>query len=475
MNFNELRLTMPIVRAVADLGYTTPTPIQIQAIPEILAGRDVMGCAQTGTGKTCAFALPILQRLSESKPQNNQLNKRRGLSKRTLRALILCPTRELASQIFDSFKSYGRNLPLKHAVVYGGVNQMSQVRALREGVDVLIATPGRLFDLIRQGYIDLCTIETLVLDEADRMLDMGFINDIRKIIEMIPSNRQTLLFSATISPDIHKLASSILKNPVCLETTPEFTTVDTITQQVYMVDRKNKPLLLERLLEKVEVGRALVFTRTKHGADALTKILRRLAINVEAIHGNKTQNARTRAMNRFKSGSTTVLIATDIASRGIDVDDITHVVNFDMPIDPETYVHRIGRTARAGASGIAVSFCDHNEIRILQTIERRTRNKLSVADDNADLTFKATDTLHRDIPTGKSKSNGRSRMSKTSGRNRNSNTNTNTNLSGSAGKPNNGGGNPGKSKNFKTTRKSNNNSGNWKTNTRGQSGKSRGR
>ena len=388
MSFQELRLAKPIVRAVAAQGYSTPTPIQALAIPETLAGRDVLGCAQTGTGKTCAFALPILHRLAGELSENGK-PLRRPAHGRAPRALVLCPTRELASQIFDSFCTYGRNLKLRHTVVFGGVNQFKQVRALRAGVDVLVATPGRLLDLINQGHIDLREIEVLVLDEADRMLDMGFINDIRMIVEMIPVNRQTLFFFATVSQEIHRLADSMLRDPFKVETAPEATTVEAVSQRVYLVARHNKPLLLERLLRRDEVGRTLVFTRTKHGADKLTKILRRASINADAIHGNKSQNARTRAMQGFKSGSTTVLVATDVASRGIDVDEITHVVNFDMPIDPETYVHRIGRTARAGASGIAVSFCDRDEMGILRAIERMTRIRIEVANDIPDLTVEA--------------------------------------------------------------------------------------
>lgn len=388
MSFNELGLSESIVRAVIAQGYTTPTPIQARAIPEAVAGRDVLGCAQTGTGKTCAFALPILHRLSENKPTHGQPSGKGGRG-RSPRALVLCPTRELATQIFDSFKDYSKNLKLRHTVVFGGVPQGRQVRALREGIDVLVATPGRLLDLINQGHIDLSQIEVIVLDEADRMLDMGFIVDIRKVVDMIPTNHQTLFFSATVSREIRRLADSILNNPVTIETAPESTTADSIAQRVYMVMQENKPELLGRILENDNVDRALVFTRTKHGAEKLSKILSREGVNAEAIHGNKTQNARTRTMQRFKSGSTHVLVATDVASRGIDVDNITHVFNFDMPVDPETHVHRIGRTARAGASGIAISFCDRGEMGVLRAIERRTRNILEVGEDNEDLTYTA--------------------------------------------------------------------------------------
>ncbi|MDF1808615.1 MAG: DEAD/DEAH box helicase [Phycisphaerales bacterium] len=387
MNFTELRLAEPIVRAVLDRGYSTPTPIQAQAIPVAIEGRDILGCAQTGTGKTCAFALPILHRLSDSKAGRGK--SRGSHQSRAPRALILCPTRELAMQIFDSFVGYGKHLKLRHSVVFGGVSQGKQVRELRAGVDVLIATPGRLLDLINQGHIDLSKIETLVLDEADRMLDMGFITDIRKVVDMLPPEGQTLFFSATVSSEIRKLASSILHEPVRIETAPESSTVDAISQKIYFVDRDRKPELLQRLLSEQEVGRSLVFSRTKYGADKLVKMLRRFNMDAEAIHGDKTQNARTRAMRRFKSGSTKILVATDIASRGIDVDEITHVVNFDMPIDPETYVHRIGRTARAGATGVAISMCDMSEVGIYQSIIRRTEAKIEVAEDHEDLTFEA--------------------------------------------------------------------------------------
>ncbi len=389
MNFSELGLIEPIVRAVAAQGYDTPTPIQAKAIPDAMTGRDLLGTAQTGTGKTCAFALPILHRLAGKGPEQNKHENKgkgkghhgRGPRGRAPRALVLAPTRELASQIYDSFKTYGKFLPMDHAVVFGGVNQYRQVKALQGGVDVLIATPGRLLDLYNQGYINFREIETLVLDEADRMLDMGFINDINKVVDMLPAEHQTLFFSATVSKEIRSLAASMLHDPVKIETAPEATTIEAITQSVYMVQKQNKAHLLERLLSKEEVGRTLVFTKTKHGADKLTKILRKSSINADAIHGNKTQNARTKAMDGFKNGRTSVLVATDVASRGIDVDNITHVVNFDMPLDPETYVHRIGRTARAGASGVAVSFCDQGERGLLRSIERRARIRIDIAND----------------------------------------------------------------------------------------------
>ena len=395
MSFHEMRLSEPIVRAVTDDGYETPTPIQAHAIPEAMKGRDVLGCAQTGTGKTCAFALPILHRLAENAPTvepasgGNRKNRRQGMRGRLPRALVLCPTRELASQIFESFNTYGRNLHLRHAVIYGGVSQGKQVTALRNGIDVLVATPGRLLDLINQGFVDLSQIEVLVLDEADRMLDMGFINDIRRVVSLVPEKRQTLFFSATVSPEIRRLADSMLDDPAKIETAPESTTAESITQNVYLVERKNKPALLEFLFNRGDMGRTLIFTRTKHGADKLTKILRKAKVKAESIHGNKSQNARTKAMDGFRAGKIPVLVATDIASRGIDVDEITHVVNYDMPIDPETYVHRIGRTARAGASGIAVSFCDRDELSKLRAIEQRTDARPEVATDIPELTYAA--------------------------------------------------------------------------------------
>lgn len=417
MNFKELGLIEPIVRAVADKGYETPSPIQALAIPAALEGRDILGCAQTGTGKTCAFALPILHKLAQSQPKNgpnhargaNQSNfgdsgfddrgsKRRSKHHRNNqrqpmgrapRALVLCPTRELATQIFESFMGYGQNLKLRYGVVFGGIPQRKQVQTLRSGVDVLVATPGRLLDLINQGHIDLSQIETLVLDEADRMLDMGFINDIRKVVDMIPEERQTLFFSATVSKEIRALTDRLLDDPAVIHTAPESTTAESIAQRIYTVSRHNKAELLERVLKGEGVGRALIFSRTKHGADKIVKVLKNADIDAEAIHGDKSQNARTRTMRRFKTGVTHVLVATDIASRGIDVDDITHVVNFDMPIDPETYVHRIGRTARAGATGIAISLCDHDELGIYRAIERRAKITIDVGTDQEDLTFEA--------------------------------------------------------------------------------------
>lgn len=373
MQFQELNLIDPLLRALRAEGYTEPTPIQAQAIPHLAAGRDLIGCAQTGTGKTAAFALPILQRLHLA----NQT--RQG---GVIRALVLSPTRELATQIGESFSAYGRNTRLKPLVIFGGVGQTPQVQALRRGVDILVATPGRLLDLMGQGYISLNSVEIFVLDEADRMLDMGFINDVRRVVSALPARRQTMLFSATMPPDIQDLADSILINPVRVEVTPQATTVEKIAQSVYFVEKQDKRALLEHLLLDSSIRRVLVFTRTKHGADKLTRLLERSHIRAEAIHGNKTQGARERALSNFKSGRTRVLVATDIAARGIDVEDVTHVINYDLPNEPESYVHRIGRTARAGASGIAYSFCDADERPYLRDIEKLIRLKVPVVTDH---------------------------------------------------------------------------------------------
>lgn len=373
MKFQELPLIDPLLRAIRAEGYTEPTPIQAQAIPHILNGKDVIGCAQTGTGKTAAFALPILQRLI-TLPNQRPAG--------TIRALILSPTRELATQIGDSFAAYGRNLPLKHAVIFGGVGQQPQVQAVRRGIDILVATPGRLLDLMGQGIIRLNTIDIFVLDEADRMLDMGFIHDVRRVIQMLPTKRQTLLFSATMPQDIQDLADRILIAPVRVEVTPQATTVEKITQSVYFVEKNDKRALLEHLLQDQAIRRVLVFTRTKHGANKLVQQLERSNIGAEAIHGNKSQSARERALENFKTGKTRVLVATDIAARGIDVDDVTHVINYDLPNIPESYVHRIGRTARAGASGVAYSFCDFEEREYLRDIEKLIRLRVPVVNDH---------------------------------------------------------------------------------------------
>jgi len=368
MQFENLKLIEPLLRAVRSEGYTEPSPIQVQAIPHVLEGRDLLGCAQTGTGKTAAFALPILQRLvAVPRPQGNPI-----------RVLVLAPTRELATQIGESFNVYGRHTGMKQATIFGGVNQNPQVDRLRRGVDILVATPGRLLDLMGQGHVKLNRLEVLVLDEADRMLDMGFIHDVRRIVAALPTQRQTLLFSATLPAEIVNLAGNILREPVNVAVTPVASTVDTIQQSVFFVEKNDKPALLQHLLRDQTIKRVLVFTRTKHGANKVVSQLNRASIHAEAIHGNKSQPARERALANFKNGSTRVLVATDIAARGIDVDNITHIINFDIPNESETYVHRIGRTARAGASGVAFSFCNTEEREFLRDIERLIQMRIPV-------------------------------------------------------------------------------------------------
>ncbi len=374
MLFKELNLIEPILKALETEGYTTPTPIQEQSIPIVLQGRDLLGCAQTGTGKTAAFAIPMLQLLDASKKANP--------SAKGIKALILTPTRELAIQIDESFAAYGKHLNLKQLVIFGGVSQQPQTNALRNGVDILIATPGRLLDLVQQRYINLSQIELFVLDEADRMLDMGFIHDVKKIVTIIPAKRQTLFFSATMPTEIAKLSNTILNNPAKVEVTPVSSTAETIQQSMFFVEKENKKHLLIHLLKDKAIQSALVFTRTKHGADKVVKELNRVGIGAEAIHGNKSQNARQRALSNFKSGETRVLIATDIAARGIDVDNLSHVINFELPNVPETYVHRIGRTGRAGASGIAFSFCDAEEKEFLRDIQKLISTSVPVVADH---------------------------------------------------------------------------------------------
>jgi len=343
MAFKQLNIIEPILKAVAAEGYTIPTPIQQQAIPLVLQRKDLLGCAQTGTGKTAAFAIPILQILHEQKPMAPGI-----------KVLILTPTRELAIQIDESFAAYGKHTGIRHTVIFGGVSQLHQTNALKRGVDVLVATPGRLLDLMTQGYIRLDKLQIFVLDEADRMLDMGFIHDVKKVIAKLPAKRQTLFFSATMPPEIQKLANVLLTNPSKVEVTPPSSTVDKIEQSLYYVGKMDKPELLLHLLQDKEIRTALVFTRTKHGADKVVKTLQRFNIRAAAIHGNKSQNARQGALSDFKNGTLRVLVATDIAARGIDIDELTHVINFELPNIPETYVHRIGRTGRAGNTGIAI-------------------------------------------------------------------------------------------------------------------------
>ncbi len=368
MTFEQLGLIEPLLKALKTEGYTMPTPIQEQSIPILLEGRDLLGCAQTGTGKTAAFALPMLQVL--------HTDSRNSKGFKHLRALILTPTRELATQIDESFTSYGKHTGIRQEVIFGGVSQHAQTIALRNGTDILIATPGRLLDLMNQGYIHLDHLEFFVLDEADRMLDMGFIHDVKRIIKALPQQRQTMFFSATMPPTIAGLASSILTNPVRVEVTPVSSTVEKIEQSVFFVGKRDKQSLLMHLINDHNINRTLVFTKTKHGADRVVKDLRMANIKADAIHGNKSQSARQNALANFKSGRLKVLVATDIAARGIDIDDLTHVINFDLPNVPETYVHRIGRTGRAGASGISFSFCDREEIALLKDINKLIEQKI---------------------------------------------------------------------------------------------------
>lgn len=373
MSFQSLNICAPILKALDEEGYTTPTPIQAQSIPIVLSGKDLLGCAQTGTGKTAAFAIPIIQLLNENKVYDK---------KRKIRSLIVTPTRELAIQINESFKSYGRYTGLKSMVIFGGVNQNPQVDVIRNGVDILIATPGRLLDLMNQGHISLRDVEFFVLDEADRMLDMGFIHDVKRLLAVLPKKRQSLFFSATMPPEIIKLSSSILDNPLNVSVTPISSTVDIIQQHVYFVDKGNKNALLVEVLKDQNIKIALVFTRTKHGADKVVKTLVGHGITAEAIHGNKTQNARQRALTNFKAQTTRVLVATDIAARGIDIDELEHVINYELTNIPETYVHRIGRTGRAGAKGTAFSFCDAEEKEYLRDIEKLIAKKIPVINNH---------------------------------------------------------------------------------------------
>ncbi len=374
MSFENLKLIEPISKALKNEGYTKPTPIQEQAIPVILNKKDLIGCAQTGTGKTAAFAIPILQML---------YTEQSGVKRpKAIQALLLCPTRELAVQIGESFTAYGKYTGLRHTTVYGGVSQFSQVNALRAGVDILIATPGRLLDLMNQGHINLANIKFFVLDEADRMLDMGFIQDIRKIIAKLPAKKQTLLFSATMPEEVSKLARNLMVNPSRVDISPASPTVDAINQSVYFVEKQHKKSLLIHLLKDKSIESALVFTRTKHGADKVVREIIQAGIRAEAIHGNKSQAARQNALRNFKMKQIRVLVATDIAARGIDVESLSHVVNYELPNIPETYVHRIGRTGRAGSSGIALSFCDSDEKTYLRDINRLISRNIAVVQDH---------------------------------------------------------------------------------------------
>ncbi len=375
MSFNNLQLVEPVLKALSKEGYTIPTPIQEQAIPAILQKRDLLGCAQTGTGKTAAFTIPILQLMF----QQYEIEKPKY---RRIQTLILTPTRELAIQIGESIQAYGHFLPFNHKVVFGGVPQFSQVQAIRNGVDIIVATPGRLLDLMQQRVISLDDIKYFVLDEADRMLDMGFVHDVKRIIAKLPAKRQTLFFSATMPNEIKQLADILLSNPVKVEVTPPASTVDMIQQYVYYVEKHNKQSLLIQLLKDETIETVLVFTQMKHAADKLTVQLNRAGIRAEAIHGNKAQNARQRALENFKNRKTRVLVATDIAARGIDIDELTHVLNFELPNIAETYVHRIGRTGRAGASGIAISFCDWSEKTFLSDIQKLIKKTIPVVKDH---------------------------------------------------------------------------------------------
>ncbi|MBK7957972.1 MAG: DEAD/DEAH box helicase [Bacteroidetes bacterium] len=373
MTFDSLNIILPILQSLKEEGYTNPTPIQAQSIPIILKGTDLLGCAQTGTGKTAAFAIPILQILSQRKPTERV---------KLIRSLIVTPTRELAIQIAESFSAYGRHTGLTNTVIFGGVNQNPQVTKLKHGVDILIATPGRLLDLMNQGFISLKQVELFVLDEADRMLDMGFVHDVKKLLAVLPKKRQSLFFSATMPPEIIQLASSILFNPEKVSVTPVSSTVDIIQQYVYFVDKGSKLSLLMEILKDQKIKSVLVFTRTKHGADKVVRFLDKNRIVAEAIHGNKSQNNRQRALNNFKDRTTRVLVATDIAARGIDIDELEYVINFEMPNIAETYVHRIGRTGRAGAKGSALSFCDAEEKEYLRDIEKLINKKIPIIDNH---------------------------------------------------------------------------------------------
>ncbi len=377
MNFEQLGLRKPILDALSQNGYVQPTPIQAQAIPFALKGRDLLACAQTGTGKTAAFLLPILELLSQDLPPRNQ---------RPIRALILTPTRELAIQIDANLKAYSKYLKLYHTVIFGGVSQVPQVKRISRGVDVLVATPGRLLDLLGQRKMTLDQVEFFVLDEADRMLDMGFIHDVNRLLKLIPDQRQTFFFSATMPPAIVELSKKILYQPAKVEITPPSSTVDMIDQSVFRVAKRNKKNLLKHLLQTEDIETALVFTRTKHAANRVAESLNKAKIPAEAIHGNKSQHARQKALSNFKQRRTRVLVATDIASRGIDVDSLSHVINFDLPNEPETYVHRIGRTGRAGATGVAFSFCDDLELPYLKAIRKLTQADITLIKDHPFLT-----------------------------------------------------------------------------------------
>jgi ATP-dependent RNA helicase RhlE len=406
MQFSELGLIQPIAQAVAAEGYEKPTPIQERAIPHVLAGRDLLGLAQTGTGKTAAFALPILQRLAHIAP---------GRGHRYIRCLILTPTRELAAQIGSSFNTYGKHLPLRTTVIFGGVGMEAQKQALKHGIDVLVATPGRLLDLCGQGLVHLTHLEIFVLDEADRMLDMGFIHDVKRVIGLLPTRRQTLFFSATMPPEAQELADRLLDKPETVAVTPPATTAEKVDQEVFYVEKNDKRALLVDVLRDPSMTRVLVFSRTKHGANRIAEHLEKDGIGAEAIHGNKSQNARERALANFKAGKIRVLVATDIAARGIDIDEVSHVVNFDVPEVPETYVHRIGRTARAGASGMAMTFVEHDERVDWRNIIRLTRQDIPVVEGHP---YQSKIPMSAPPPPGVSRQQGRGGGGGSFGRNR---------------------------------------------------------
>jgi len=439
MSFKSLHIIEPLLQSLSQEGYTDPTPIQTQAIPIVLKGTDLIGCAQTGTGKTAAFAIPILQLLHESKIDHKQNH---------IRSLIVTPTRELAIQIDESFQKYGRNLGLKSCVVFGGINQKSQTKKLKSGVDILVATPGRLLDLMSQGFISLSDIEIFVLDEADRMLDMGFIHDIKKLLAVLPKKRQTLFFSATMPPEIVQLSKSILHNPVKVEVTPESSTVDAIKQELYFVDKGNKKDLLIETLKDESITSALVFTRTKHGANKVVKLLNAENIGAAAIHGNKSQAARQKALGNFKDQITRVLVATDIAARGIDVDDLQYVINYEIPNIPETYVHRIGRTGRAGANGTAISFCDALEKEYLRDIEKLIGKKIPVVESHG---FPLTDHNPPKPEQQQSRKSNKKGSSSKGSSNRNSSSSSRNNSSSSRNNSTPGGNNRGNRTRVKRT------------------------
>jgi ATP-dependent RNA helicase RhlE len=412
MTFQDLNLIEPIQRALKTAGYQKPTPIQAQSIPIALQGRDLLACAQTGTGKTAAFAIPILQALQEQVQQG-------GGPRRPIRALILAPTRELAIQIGESFEAYGKFMGLRYATIFGGVSQHGQTRSLDAGIDILVATPGRLLDLMGQGMVKLDKIEFFVLDEADRMLDMGFIHDVKRVIRQLPTRRQTLFFSATMPPVVAELANSILDRPEKVAVDPQSSTAERVEQSVYFVSKNQKRDLLAHLLNTEDIPTALVFTRTKHGANRVVKELDKKGIKAEAIHGNKSQNSRQQALANFKSRRTRVLVATDIAARGIDVDDLTHVINYDLPNISETYVHRIGRTGRAGASGIAFSFCDEEEVAYLKDIQKLIKLQIAVTRDHPYPMDKEMEAPLAKAPQPTANGNGRENRGSSTGKSRN--------------------------------------------------------